>query len=188
MNFDRIMQILGGLALLISLVFIAYELRISNRLAEMEALNRGYEGSSIIRSEMLTYADLWVKAVDGSPLSDIEEERIRLLCGGLVSNVNNNLTNKVVQQLFDVNMAIDLNNYLNSDMLSTTKKNRISRFYVDLNGELKEKGDNLWGLFSGVTKYTTHSLSKTDNSEKKLFGLYGKKERQIFQDISSLVY
>ena len=107
MNFDRIMHILGGLALLISLVFIAYELRISNRLAEMEALNRGYEGSSIIRSEMLTYADLWVKAVDGSPLSDTEEERIRLLCGGLVSNVNNNwaqdilgnVTNKVSLRL-----------------------------------------------------------------------------------------
>ena len=107
MNFDRIMQILGGLALLKSLVFIAYELRISNRLAEMEALNRGYEGSSIIRSEMLTYADLWVKAVDGSPLSDTEEERIRLLCGGLVSNVNNNwaqdilgnVTNKVSLRL-----------------------------------------------------------------------------------------
>lgn len=107
MNFDRIMQILGGLALLISLVFIAYELRISNRLAEMEALNRGYEGSSTIRSEMLTYADLWVKAVDGSPLSDTEEERIRLLCGGLVSNVNNNwaqdilgnVTNKVSLRL-----------------------------------------------------------------------------------------
>ena len=107
MNFDRIMQIIGGLALLISLVFIAYELRISNRLAEMEALNRGYEGSSIIRSEMLTYADLWVKAVDGSPLSDTEEERIRLLCGGLVSNVNNNwaqdilgnVTNKVSLRL-----------------------------------------------------------------------------------------
>ena len=68
MNFDRIMQILGGLALLISLVFIAYELRISNQLAEMEALNCAYEGSSLIRSEMLKYADLWVKAVDGSRL------------------------------------------------------------------------------------------------------------------------
>ena len=107
MNFDRIMQILGGLALLISLVFIAYELRISNQLAEMEALNRAYEGSSLIRSEMLKYADLWVKAVDGSRLSDIEEERIRLLCGGLVSNVNNNwaqdilgnVTNKVSLRL-----------------------------------------------------------------------------------------
>jgi len=96
MNFDRIMHILGGLALLISLVFIAYELRISNQLAEMEALNRAYEGSSLIRSEMLKYADLWVKAVDGSRLSDIEEERIRLLRGGLVSNVNDNCAQDIL--------------------------------------------------------------------------------------------
>ena len=60
MSFDRIMQVLGGVALLLSLVFIAYELRISNRLAEMEALNRAYEGSAMIRSEMLTYTDVWV--------------------------------------------------------------------------------------------------------------------------------
>ena len=33
MSFDRTMQVLGGVALLLSLVFIAYELRISNRLA-----------------------------------------------------------------------------------------------------------------------------------------------------------
>jgi hypothetical protein len=63
MNFDRIMQVLGGVALLLSLVFIAYELRISNRLAEMEALNRAYKGTAMIRSEMLTYTDVWVKAL-----------------------------------------------------------------------------------------------------------------------------
>ena len=107
MSFDRIMQVLGGVALLLSLVFIAYELRISNRLAEMEALNRAYEGSAMIRSEMLTYTDVWVKAVGGDPLSDIEEERIRRLCGGLVSNLHNNwaqdilgnVTNKVSLRL-----------------------------------------------------------------------------------------
>jgi len=108
---------------------------------------------------------------------------------GTVTNLKTKeLKDRVVQTLFDVNMDVDLDNYLNSNMLSTIKKNRISRFYVDLNGELKEKGDNLWGLFSGVTKYTTHSISKKDNSENKMFGLYGKKERQIFNDISSLVY
>ena len=108
---------------------------------------------------------------------------------GTITNLKTKeLKDRVVQTLFDVNMDVDLDNYLNSNMLSTIKKNRISRFYVDLNGELKEKGDNLWGLFSGVTKYTTHSISKKDNSENKMFGLYGKKERQIFNDISSLVY
>lgn len=89
--------------------------------------------------------------------------------------------------LFNIAKEIDLN----SDKdLSTVTKNRLTRFYVDLNGELKEKGDNLWGLFSGVTKYTTHSLSRNEtnkNQENKMFGEYGRRERQIFNKLVELV-
>ena len=95
------------------------------------------------------------------------------------------LTDKVTKKLFDIDMDISLENYLMKDDLSTAKKNKVSRFYIDLNGELQEKGDNLWGLFSGVTKYTTHSMSKNDNSENKMFGLYGNRERAIYNDIVS---
>jgi hypothetical protein len=95
------------------------------------------------------------------------------------------LTDKVTKKLFDIDMDISLENYLMKDDLSTAKKNKVSRFYIDLNGELQEKGDNLWGLFSGVTKYTTHSMSKNDNSENKMFGLYGNRERTIYNDIVS---
>jgi hypothetical protein len=42
-------------------------------------------------------------------------------------------------------------------------------------------------LFSGVTKYTTHSMSKGDNSENKMFGVYGQRERQIFKQLVELV-
>jgi len=39
---------------------------------------------------------------------------------------------------------------------------------------MREKGENRWGLFSGVTKYTTHQISapKRENGrdESKLFG------------------
>jgi len=95
------------------------------------------------------------------------------------------LTDKVTKKLFDIDMDISLENYLMKDDLSTAKKNKLSRFYIDLNGELQQKGDNLWGLFSGVTKYTTHSLSKNDNTENKMFGTYGNRERVIFNDIVS---
>jgi hypothetical protein len=97
------------------------------------------------------------------------------------------LRDKVAKRLFDIDMNISLKNYNNSEELSTTKKNKLSRFYIDLNGEIQEKGDNLWGLFSGVTKYTTHSISKNDNSENKMFGTYGKRERVIFNDMVSLM-
>ena len=90
----------------------------------------------------------------------------------------------VTRTLFHIMKDVDLN----SDKdVSTVTRNRLSRFYVDLNGEVKEKGDNLWGLFSGVTKYTTHSLSKGDNSENKMFGTYGQRERQIFKELVELV-
>jgi hypothetical protein len=76
---------------------------------------------------------------------------------------------------------------LDSDDLSTRTKNNLSRFYIDLNGEINEKGDNMWGLFSGVTKYTTHGMKKGDNSENKIFGKTGNIERQIFEDLVHLV-
>lgn len=90
----------------------------------------------------------------------------------------------VTRTLFNIMRDVDLND---EEAVSTVTRNRLSRFYVDLNGEVREKGDNLWGLFSGVTKYTTHSLSKGDNSENKMFGTYGQRERQIFKELVELV-
>lgn len=90
---------------------------------------------------------------------------------------------KVIRKLFDISKE---ENLISTDF-STNKKNKMSRFYIDLNGELQQKGDNLWGLFSGVTKYTTHSMKKGDNSENKIFGGVGNTERQIFKELLELV-
>lgn len=70
--------------------------------------------------------------------------------------------------------------------LSTRKKNILSDLEVNVSGEIQDKGDNLWGLFSGITKYTTHSL-KGDSNENKLFGVYGRREREVFSELSTLV-
>jgi len=94
---------------------------------------------------------------------------------------------RVIKSLFDIDMDVQIRNFYDEEKLSTNVKNKLSRLYIDMNGELQEKGDNVWGLFSGVTKYTTHSLSKDDNSENKMFGLYGNRERKIFKDLSVLV-
>ena len=45
----------------------------------------------------------------------------------------------------------------------------------------------MWGLFSGVTKYTTHSISRNDNTENKMFGVYGNREKEIFANLVELV-
>ena len=90
----------------------------------------------------------------------------------------------VTKLLFNISKEVSLEN---EKELSTVTKNRLIRFDMDMKGELNEKGDNLWGLFSGVTKYTTHSLSKGDNAENKMFGIYGQRERHIFKELAELV-
>ena len=93
------------------------------------------------------------------------------------------LKEKITRQLFDIKPEFGLD----SDDLSTQMKNKLSSFEVDMNGELTEKGNNLWGLFSGVTKYTTHHLSDKDNTKAKMFGIYGKRELKIFNELAELV-
>lgn len=90
----------------------------------------------------------------------------------------------VTRMLFNIDRQVDLQD---EESISTVTQNKMTRFYVDLNGELQQKGDNLWGMFSGVTKYTTHSLTKNDNTEAKLFGIYGNRERQIFNELVEMV-
>lgn len=98
--------------------------------------------------------------------------------------ISKKVQDQVLRDLFNIDKSIDLED---DDSISSVTKNKLSRFYVDLDGELKGKGDNLWGLFSGVTKYTTHSLGKGDNTEKKMFGTYGNRERGIFNSLVELV-
>ena len=88
------------------------------------------------------------------------------------------IKDSVTRRLFNIDKDVDLNDM---DSIGGVTRNKLSRYYVDLNGELQGKGDNLWGLFSGVTKYTTHSLTKNDNTEAKMFGVYGKREKEIFE-------
>jgi hypothetical protein len=94
------------------------------------------------------------------------------------------IKDKVTRELFGITKDVDLKDM---DAISGVTRNKLSRFYVDLNGEIQGKGDNLWGLFSGITKYTTHSLTKNDNTEAKMFGVYGKRELSIFNKLTELV-
>ena len=98
---------------------------------------------------------------------------------------NVKMSEEVKQMVVDVMFDLKKQEQLDKEY-STRKTNSMNRFFVDLNGELQQKGDNLWGLFSGITKYTTHSMKKTDNSENKIFGVAGNKERLLFNKLVEL--
>jgi hypothetical protein len=113
-----------------------------------------------------------------------EKETFRFITELSETRFDDLLKEKVTRKLFGIKPEVDLND---EDALSTRTRNNLSRFYIDLNGELNQKGDNMWGLFSGVTKYTTHSYSKNDNTEAKMFGGIGQVEQEIFTNLVELV-
>ena len=93
----------------------------------------------------------------------------------------------VTRQLFKIPKDVALTD---QEQISTRTRNSMERFYIDLNRELTEKDNTLWGLFSGVTRYSTHSLSTTKkeyNPDSKMFDQVGQREREIFSNLVSLV-
>ena len=58
---------------------------------------------------------------------------------------------------------------------STRSINKMDALYNCIEGEMNDKGQNLWGLHSGVTKFTTHELSapKRDNGKLETIMLGG---------------
>lgn len=132
---------------------------------------------------MIVRIDDICKGLEGT----IEEERkiFKHIVELSETKIGKNDVDSVLRKLFNIGKeVVDLQD---EKQVSAVTRNKIGQFYVDMDGELKDKGDNLWGLFSGVTKYTTHSLSKGDNSENKMFGTYGQRERQIYKELVELV-
>ena len=99
-------------------------------------------------------------------------------------SINQNNIDDVLKRLFE----LETTNYQFDDSVSSRKRNQIDQFHLDLRRELDQKGENAWGLFSGVTRFTTHSVSDKDTTEVKMFnGSYGQKDQMIFKHLVEMV-
>lgn len=57
------------------------------------------------------------------------------------------------------------------EVLSTQKLNKIDDIMASVRGEMSELGNNAWGLFNGITHYTTHVMpSRGHEGMSTLFG------------------
>lgn len=93
------------------------------------------------------------------------------------------LKERVTKALFDIKRDVKLND---EKLVSTQTRNKIEVLNLDMERELADKGNTMWGLFSGITRYTTHDLYKgnTDKAmENKMVGVYGNRERSIFNQL-----
>lgn len=75
---------------------------------------------------------------------------------------------------------------LNAKDVSTRKINQVEKFCTTINLEMSVKGTTPWGLFSGVTRYSTHEQYDDVEKQKraKMFGGVGNRERDVFNRLS----
>lgn len=87
-------------------------------------------------------------------------------------SIHKDLANQLVKELLGFDRKLTPKDEF--DLLSTRKKNQLNKMYDCIESEMSDKGNTLWGLHSGITKFTTHELSKPkrDNGdmESLMFG------------------
>lgn len=95
---------------------------------------------------------------------------------------------QVVRDITDVD--ITMNHNMAKDKYSTYAINRSQELLTSIGSEMKAKGETLWGLFSGVTHYTSHVLPvpKRDNArlESKYTGTALDIDNKAFSLVTSL--
>ncbi len=96
------------------------------------------------------------------------------------------MTPEVRELVTKMMFSLEKEEKLDTIDLSTNKHNKLIRFNAAVDMELAGKDRSIWGLFSGVTRYTTHDMKKGDNSESKMFGRTGSIEREIYHELAGM--
>lgn len=88
-----------------------------------------------------------------------------------------------------VKTALDIDLNEKQDELSQYQKNRLYDLSGAIQRETNEKGSTLWGLFSGLTYYTTHLLPGGDvnRQQSKAIGKGAKVDNEVFNQFAELV-
>lgn len=71
----------------------------------------------------------------------------------LSTDASKDAAHKMVKYLLKFDKTMDLSD------VSTRSLNAMNELYNCIEGEMNDKGENMWGLHSGVTKWTTHFKS-----------------------------
>lgn len=93
----------------------------------------------------------------------------------------------VVEAVTDVDMSKDPTVLVEKH--STRALNKAQDLMESITGEVNDKGRTLWGLWSGLTHYTTHKAGTDKNREKsKAIGSLAQVDNTVFEMMKQLVY
>jgi len=89
------------------------------------------------------------------------------------TKVSRGLADQLVNALVGIDKSMtvaEMNDVTPSGKVSTRKLNIMEDIYRNIETEMNSKGNSLWGLHSGITRYTTHDMtpSRTGNARLDL--------------------
>lgn len=99
------------------------------------------------------------------------------------------VTNDVKLELIYKLTGVDLLNKDRASEHSTRKINQVESLVNAITTEIADKGNTLWGLFNGVTRYTTHDMYKDQEKSLKgsLTGIGNRYNTKAYEMLSDLV-
>ncbi len=93
---------------------------------------------------------------------------------------------KIREMAINYILNVDKQDILDENV-STRKLNQMEKLREDIMIESADMGNNLWSLFNGVTKYTTHSIASKEENFGNLFGTKNYLNSKAYKFASELI-
>lgn len=95
---------------------------------------------------------------------------------------------KVEDDKFVIDLVAKVLNVNPNEKASTRKENQVRQMAQDIRTDINQHGNNLWGVFNGITRYTNHSQVKSEKSlENVMVGQGAKMNELAFKEIMAQV-
>lgn len=109
--------------------------------------------------------------------------------------LNRKLMIEKLEKFADIKMDKDVQKKLVEHMLrfegenlaSTRKQNTINRVLENVEIETGIHGNNGWGVFNGITRYTTHEIKPKHEVFGNYFGTQNKLNQQVFTSLEQMI-
>ena len=85
-----IAEILGAVAIVVSLIFVGFQINDGNREVRAATTQASLDTEMFLISELLDNAGVWEKVITGAPIAEGEETRTAILLMNMVMTMNEN--------------------------------------------------------------------------------------------------
>jgi len=88
----------------------------------------------------------------------------------------NRFGDRIVSNDLKQDIALKVLGLEDKEEIGTNMQNKLNQLMANIHSECSELGDNLWGVFNGITWYTSHEMNSKTQLENQVTGnIFGKR-------------